>query len=1096
MKSIINFALNNKFAIWILTILVVVTGLYSGMNMKQETMPDITMPNISIVTTYPGAAPNEVAEKVSEPIEQVVQNLQGVETVNSSSMENASSVQLEFDFDTDMDDAVNDVKEAVSKADLPDGAQDPDVSRLSINAFPVIALSISNPDQSLEELTNTVENDVVPGLKGIDGVSDVQVTGQQLQKVTIDFDKKKLDKYGLTEETVQQLIQGSDITYPLGLTNFDDEVKNLLIDGNVASTKDLKKLKIPYTPPQAEQGSAAGQGQMEQGQAGQGQMENMQGEMPGGDGQQGNASEQGAAQQGQMPDAGAQAQGSAQQGQMPNADQAGQAQMTPEIPTVTLDKLADIKLVNESESISRTNGEDSIGVQVVKGADANTVDVVNAVKDQIDEFEDDLGITSVSTFDQGEPIEESVSTMLDKALFGILFAVIIILLFLRSFKTTLISIVSIPLSLLIAIFVLHYMDITLNIMTLGALTVAIGRVIDDSIVVMENIYRRMALPNEQQHGKELIREATRQMFIPILSSTIVTIAVFLPMGLVQGQVGELFMPFALAVVFALAASLLVAITVVPMLAHSLFKKQLNNGTTVGKPKQDKKPSRLAHFYKGILEWALNHKVITFGGAVVVLVLSLFLLPVIGVNFLADQEQKMVMATYTPEPGQTHEEAEDIAADAEDLISNRDGITTYQYSLGGDSPLSMMGMGGGDNAALFFIEYDKDYENFDEESSKIIKDLNKQTDIGEWKSMDFSSMGSGMELYVYGDNLEDIQKGADDVVSIMKDNKDLEKVDSSITEAYDQYTLVANQKKLSKYGLTAAQVGMSLGETSDNSPLTTVKHDGEDVDVYVEVEKKDYKNIKDLTDVGIQTPLGTTIKVGDVMDVKEGKSPETIQRRDNKMVATVSADIKTDDAGAVSNQVQEKIDKLDLPSGVSVDFGGITEQINESFSQLGLAMLAAIAIVYFVLVVTFHGALAPFAILFSLPFTVIGSLVALWIAGEPLSVSAMIGALMLIGIVVTNAIVLIDRVIHQEKEGLTTREALLEAGATRLRPILMTALATIGALIPLAIGAEGGGLISKGLGITVIGGLISSTLLTLVIVPIVYEVLAKFRKKEM
>lgn len=1083
MKRIINFALNNKFAIWILTILVVVTGFYSGMNMKQETMPDITLPNISVMTTYPGAAPDEVAEKVSEPIEQVVQNLEGVETVSSSSMENASSVQLEFDFDTDMDEALNDVSEAVTKADLPDGAEDPDVSRISINAFPVIALSISNPDQSQEQLTKTVEKDVVSGLQGIDGVSDVQVTGQQLQKVTIDFDDDKLEKYGLDEDTVEQLIQGSDITYPLGLTNFDDEVKNLVIDGDVASVKDLKKLKIPYTPPQAGQG----QGQMQQGVADQEQTDQMQGQMPDSDAmQQGDTPD--AAQQGQAP-----GEDAAQQGQMPNTDQAGQADVEPEIPTVTLDKLADIKIINESESISRTNGEDSIGVQVVKGADANTVDVVNAVKDKMDKFEDDLGITSVSTFDQGEPIEESVSTMMNKALFGILFAVVIILLFLRSFKTTLISIVSIPLSLLIAIFVLHYMDITLNIMTLGALTVAIGRVIDDSIVVMENIYRRMSLPDEKLHGKELVREATRQMFIPILSSTIVTIAVFLPMGLVHGQVGELFMPFALAVVFALAASLLVAITVVPMLAHSLFKKQLTNGTV--RQQKEKKPSKLAHFYKRILESALNHKVITFGGAVVVLVLSLFLLPLIGVNFLADEEEKMVMATYTPEPGETHEEAKDIAADAEDLISKRDGITKYQYSLGGDSPLSMMGMGGGDNAALFFIEYDKDYENFGEESSKIIKDLNKQTDVGEWKSMDFSDMGSGMELYVYGDNLEDIQTGADEVESIMKDNKDLEKVDSSISEAYDQYTLVANQDKLSKYGLTAAQIGMSLSDTSENSPITTVKHDGEDVDVYVEVEKKDYKNIKDLTDVDIQTPLGTTIKVGDVMDVKEGKSPDTIQRRDNKMVASVSADITTDDAGTVSNQVQEKIDKLDLPSGVTVDFGGVTEQINESFSQLGLAMLAAIAIVYFVLVVTFHGALAPFAILFSLPFTVIGSLVALWVADEPLSVSAMIGALMLIGIVVTNAIVLVDRVIHQEKEGLTTREALLEAGSTRLRPILMTALATIGALIPLAIGVEGGGLISKGLGITVIGGLISSTLLTLVIVPIVYEILAKFMKKE-
>ncbi len=290
--------------------------------------------------------------------------------------------------------------------------------------------------------------------------------------------------------------------------------------------------------------------------------------------------------------------------------------------------------------------------------------------------------------------------------------------------------------------------------------------------------------------------------------------------------------------------------------------------------------------------------------------------------------------------------------------------------------------------------------------------------------------------------------------------------------------------------------MSLSNAGEAPVLTTVKHDGDDVNVYVETEEKEYNSIDDLTDIEIQTPLGTTVTVGEVVEVKDGKSPDTIDRRDGKMYASLTADIKTNDAGAVSNEVDEQISELNLPNGVKVEFGGVTQEINDSFTQLGLAMLAAIAIVYFVLVVTFGGALAPFAILFSLPFTVIGSLVALWIAKEPLSVSAMIGALMLIGIVVTNAVVLIDRVIHQEKEGLSTREALLEAGSTRLRPILMTALATVGALIPLAIGAEGGGLISKGLGVTVIGGLTSSTLLTLVIVPIVYEVLAKFRKKEL
>ena len=289
--------------------------------------------------------------------------------------------------------------------------------------------------------------------------------------------------------------------------------------------------------------------------------------------------------------------------------------------------------------------------------------------------------------------------------------------------------------------------------------------------------------------------------------------------------------------------------------------------------------------------------------------------------------------------------------------------------------------------------------------------------------------------------------------------------------------------------------MELNQNGQRPKITTIKQDGEELQVYLEVNQEDYDSIEDLTDREITTPTGQSIPVSEVVSVEEGTTEDTISRRDGQVYASVSAKATTDDVGAISSTVNEELDTIDHPSNVDITLGGVTQDINESFSQLGLAMLAAIAIVYLVLVIFFGGALAPFAILFSLPFTIIGAVLGLLIGGETLSISAMIGALMLIGIVVTNGIVLIDRVIHKENEGLSTRDALLDAGATRLRPILMTALATIGALLPLALGFEGGSIISKGLGITVIGGLTSSTLLTLLIVPLVYETLGKFRRKK-
>ncbi|WP_299093675.1 efflux RND transporter permease subunit [uncultured Metabacillus sp.] len=1057
MNSIINFVLRNKFAVWLLTIIITAAGLYSGLNMKLETIPNINTPIITVTTVYPGATPEEVADSVTEPIEQIVQNLNGVNVVSSNSMQNASSIQIEYDFEKNMDEAEDELKDSLEEIELPEGVNEPDVAKLSINAFPILALSIANENQSLAELTTVVEEEILPKLKGADGVSSAQIAGQQVEEVQFTFNDEKMQEYGLDEETVQNIIKGADVKLPLGLYTLDDTEKSVVVDGNIMSIDDLKNIEIPVTP--STQGAAQGAMQGNQAAGMTGQLEQNAQASPG-----------------------------------QRAAQTAQATQAMELPTVKLSEIADIKLVGKAESISRTNAKEAIGIQIVKGTDANTVDVANEVKEVLSEFEDEIdGLEVIYTLDQATPIEESVETMLSKALFGALFAVVIILLFLRDIKSTLISVISIPLSLLIAIILLNQMDITLNMMTLGAMTVAIGRVVDDSIVVIENIYRRMSLKGEPLKGKALIREATKEMFIPIMSSTIVTIAVFLPLALVKGMIGELFMPFALTMVFSLLASLFVAITIVPMMAHSLFKKNLyGEGKKV--KHNEHKPGRFTSAYRRILNWTLNHKVITSSIAILMLVGSLFLVPVIGVSFMPSEEEKMMMVTYSPEPGETREQAQKNAEIAEDIFLDRPDVKTVQYSLGSENPMNP----GDTNSAVFFVEYEKDAKNFSKEKEEVVKDIQAAAEGGgEWTSQNFAMTGASNELtmFVYGNSMEEIEPVVEEIHTIMEDHDSLDKVESSMAETYEEYTFVADQEKLSKLGLTAGQIGMDLSQTRVRPILTKIEKDGKELNVYLQVEEETVETVEDLTERTIQSPLGTEVKIGDVVEIKEGETSNTVTRRDGKIYVQVSGEIKTNDVASVSADIQKEIDDLDVPSSIDINMGGVTEDIQESFTQLGLAMLAAIAIVYFILVVTFGGGLAPFAILFSLPFTVIGALVGLYIAGETVSVNAMMGALMLIGIVVTNAIVLIDRVIHKEKEGLSTREALLEAGVTRLRPILMTAIATIGALIPLALGFEGSGIISKGLGVTVIGGLTSSTLLTLVIVPIVYELLSKLRRKK-
>ncbi|OWA36121.1 Swarming motility protein SwrC [Saccharibacillus sp. O16] len=1093
MKSIIGFSLRNKLAIWFLTVVVAAAGAYAGLTMKQETIPNINVPFLNITAVDPGAAPETVMNDLTLPLEQMLRNVDGVKNVTSSSMENAASVAVEFDYGANLDEATAQIREGLNRITFPDGVERPQITRFSLNSFPVISLSATAEEGSddLEKLSRVAQEQVVPELEKIAGVASVQLSGQYVREVQLKFDQKKMAELGLTQETVQNIVNASAVRAPLGLFTLDDSQSAVVVDGGVTTLNNLKALEIPVTPASAQpqSGGTTGSAAASGGAQGQTPGAPVQGAAGAGSASSPDAALEGEAQQGAgaaVEGAGSTSANAALEGE---AQQGAAAAAAAGLPTVKLSEIAQIDVVGSSESVSRTNGRESIGVQIVKTNDANTVDVVNAVKDRIADLEGQYsGLKLTVMLDQGKPIEDSVRTMLEKAAFGALFAVLIILLFLRDIRSTIISILSIPLSLLIALLLLKQMGVTLNMMTLGAMTVAIGRVVDDSIVVIENIYRRMTLSTEKLRGRQLISAATREMFLPIMSSTIVTLAVFVPLAFVSGMVGELFMPFALTMVFALLASLLIAITLVPMLAHTLFRRGIKKKTS------HDKPGRMAEGYKRILNWSLSHKLITFLIAVALLVGSLFTIPYVGTSFLPSQEDKTFTFTYAPEAGATDEQAQERMLEAEKYVRSLPHLTNMQYSIGGASPLGF----GASNSALFYTEFERDTPNFDQVKEDLIAGLKERVSKGEWSQMDIGGGGLGgsqLSVSVYGDSTDDLKPVADDILKLIQDDPNFEKGKSNLEEGYAQYTLVADQQKLSSYGLTAGQIAMTLAPVTQRPVLTKVDLDGQQYNVYIEADSKTFKTLSDIENTELTSPLGIQVPIRDVVKVEDGVAPETITRSDSKTVAQLSADIVASDVGGASTALEDKIKAMKLPDGITVEFGGVTEQINDTFSQLGLAMLAAIAIVYFVLVVTFGGGLAPFAILFSLPFIVIGALIGLLIGGETLNVSALMGVLMLIGIVVTNAIVLIDRVIHKEREGLSTREALLEAGSTRLRPILMTALATIGALIPLVAGWEGGaGIISKGLGITVIGGLISSTLLTLVIVPVVYEFLMKISSK--
>jgi len=1020
-KGLVNFVLKNKLAVWLLTIIITVSGIYSGTRMKMESIPDISIPYLIVMGVYPGATPEQVMNELSIPFEKSIESLEDVKAVYSTSSSNVAQVQVEYDYGIDMDEKKRQLEAALDNLKLPEGAQEPTIMAISMNMMPVVALSVSSSKEDIVDLTSTVEEVLLPKIEKIDGVASATITGQHIEQVSFKYDEEKMAALGLTEETVKQMIQASDMSLSLGLYQFTVGEQAVSVDGKVKSVEELKDLLIPVTP-----------------------------------------------------------------------------SATNPSPFVRLGDIAKIEVEGKVQSVSRTNGQDAIAIQIVKGQDANTVTVVNAVKDLMKDEEKRLdGLNVEISLDQGAPIEDSVFTMIEKAVFGGAIAVLIILLFLRDFKSTIISIISIPVSIFMALLLLNWMDITLNIMTLGAITVAIGRVIDDSIVVVENIYRRIHLKQEKLTGRALIREATIEMFKPILSSTLVTVAVFAPLIFVGGMVGELFMPFALTMTFALGASLLVAITIVPALSHFLFRKKLYGEKTES---QHKEVGKLATWYKGVLEKVLNHKIITSVLAILLLVGSLALTPLIGFSFMGSQEEKVMYLTYTPATGELADETAANVEKVEKELMKRKDVDILQVSITDAKnvdPSAMM-MGGGAGGALMYLIFDPDMEDFPKARDEVEDYVFNIGQSGEWKSQNFTSMSMSsneVSYTLYSDDLDKLRDAVKQVEGALKEVDGLEDIKSDNEDPYVEHVLKVEQKNVLQYGLTTAQIVMALNSNTSQEVLTTVKNDGKDIDVIVQRDAKAAAtSLDDVLATEIKTALGTTMTIGELVDVEEGTTLNSLSRSKGEYFATVSGTIIGDDISKATTAADKKIDKLDLQKGVTLGVAGVAADMQETFTKLGIAMLAAIAIVYFILVVTFGEGLAPFAILFSLPFAVIGAFIGLFVTGQTISVSVMMGLLMLIGIVVTNAIVLVDRIIHMEHDGLAMREAILEAGATRLRPILMTAIATIGAMIPMALGTGGSGLISKDLAITVIGGLLSSTLLTLVVVPIVYEMLSKMLKK--
>lgn len=770
------------------------------------------------------------------------------------------------------------------------------------------------------------------------------------------------------------------------------------------------------------------------------------------------------------------------------------------LPTGNVIHIRDIAEVYDgyktTDSHTRADGRESIGVVIQKQPAANTVKVVNLVKKEIKQLEKENPDVKISIlFDQGKYVEDSVKNVGQSAIVGAGLAIIILLVFLKNFRTTFIIAASIPISIIATFVMIYFSGTTLNLVSLGGLALGVGMLVDNSIVVLENIFR---LNSEGYEPKEAASFGAQEVTAAIISSTLTTVAVFLPVVFTQGMAAEIFRELALTVTFSLLASLIVALTLVPMLSSKVLKS-IGSQKLSGKVffrnilrKWDRSLENLNVVYGKALRWALQHRKTAITTTIVIFVCSISLIALVGTEFFPSMDQGQFTVSIKMPDGSLLSEADAVARKIEDIIANIPDVDTMFVSVGGSGGISLSGSGSGDTASINVSL--KPLRQREKSTAEIVEDIREKasmisgaeinvTEAG--MSMGMLSGGAPLSIKISGPDLETLETLSQEVELILNEIEGTRQVESSISGSRPEARIYVNRDRASYYGLGTAQVASLVRTTVEGRVATRYRVDGEEIDINVQFPEENMRTYEQLKGIKIASPIGVEVPLSDIAEISIEKGPISISRSNQERYVTVSSQLFGRDIGSVMEDANDKLQSLSLPSEYSIEFGGEVKEMQEAFISLGQALLLAIVLVYMIMAAQFESLLHPFVIMFSVPLAYSGSALGLVLAEVSLSVPSLLGVIMLAGIVVNNSIVLVDYINQLRQRGMERQDAILEAGPTRLRPILMTTLTTILGLVPLALGIGEGAEMQTPMAVVVIGGLITSTVLTLVIIPVIY-----------
>ncbi|MDR1182587.1 MAG: efflux RND transporter permease subunit [Bacteroidales bacterium] len=1033
--SIYKTAVNKPISTLLIFVAVIVLGAFSMTRLPIDLMPEIEPPYITVLTTYPGVNGSEIETNVTKIIENTLNSVDGLKEITSTSKDNISMVMMEFTWGMDLEEVVGDIRANIDMIyeNLPEGCSRPIVFKFNSSYFPIMQYAIT-ADESYPGLERILEDNVINVLNRIDGIGTLSLSGAPERYVYIDLDPNKIDAYNLSLEMIGQAIMTNNLNLASGTVKMGKESYQLRVDGEYIESSEINDIVVTTSP----------------------------------DGKQ-----------------------------------------------VFLRDLATVRDTIKDFSLEeKINGRDGVRLIVMKQSGGNTVQIASDVRKQMEQIKKTLpsDINIEIIYDSSENIVNSIAGLGESILYALLFVVLVVLLFLGKWRATLIIAVAIPISLVVAFIYLFLTGSSLNIISLASLTVAIGMVVDDAIVVLENIDKhieRGATP------REAAIYATNEVWVAIIATTLVIVAVFVPLTMLPGIAGIMFKELGWIVTISIVTSAIVAISLTPMLSSRLLKaRNANEGKKKKKERRFTYQNTVVHFldvvdawYAKVLRVCLRHKRITLSVVTAIFVVSLIpaMVGMIGSDFMPQSDDGRMNITIELETGTRIEETVKTARDLENRIMKLIPETIVISSSAGsndEAGISALFSSTTNNKISMTVRTKKKGErkrSIFEIQEVIRKELETMPEVITYavtnQSGGFGSAGNNVSIEIFGYDFNKTNALAADLSKRMVNIKGARDIKISREKDRSELQIVFDKEKIAKLGLNQSTVSTYIRNRVAGMPVGYLREDGNEYDIIVRLSE-DYRNsIGSLEDMTLMTPIGKQIKLKEVAKIQEYWGPPAIERKRRERVVTVSVTPVNTSLGELATEIQNEIATMEIPQGIIINIGGDYEDQQETFADMGILLVLIIMLVYIVMASQFESFSKPFIIMMSIPFAVTGVILALLLTNTTLDMIGALGVILLIGIVVKNGIVLVDYINLMRDRGYPLHEAIALSGQSRLRPVLMTAATTVLGMLPMALSTSEGSEMWVPMGIVVIGGLITSTIVTLIVVPIFYALFSRSGERD-